>query len=107
MREIKFRAWDGELMHNWNHVKEWESLGHLIETQSEFQFMQFTGLQDKNGTDIYDGDVCESNRHTFVVRWVGAGWKLVNINSDRPWASASGKHVRVIGNIHQVDGRTV
>lgn len=64
-REIKFRAWNkkGKSMELFN-----ELICGLSENQTEttleqffrdrdFIFMQFTGLLDKNGKEIYEGDI--------------------------------------------------
>ena len=63
MREIKFRAWLlavkrmtythtlDELM-NWNTQEEINGIGI---------WLQYTGLRDKNGTEIYEGDILRHN----------------------------------------------
>ena len=58
MREIKFRAWvvNGKVMASWEMItKECDRFSLLKD--ANFMFMQFTGLQDKNGVDVYDGDI--------------------------------------------------
>ena len=59
MREIKFRAWDGFIMTTPYMKDEFGALNNAIKhCQHHFgELMQYTGLKDKNGKEIYEGDI--------------------------------------------------
>ena len=59
-REIKFRAWDevSEKMLNWNDFLDTNMKNTFIAPESTgLILMQYTGLHDKNGQEIYEGDI--------------------------------------------------
>jgi len=65
MREIKFRAWDIENKEMFYDAQDAydnqgdvpaSSFGSLL-VDEDYILMQYTGLKDKNGKEIYEGDI--------------------------------------------------
>ncbi len=99
-REMKFRVWDehnsdGATMHYTDNLSAYENLvgadynfkkGYYNNSEGT-EIMQFTGLKDRNGADVYEGDILS---HTFsdgsiglkVVRYVNSkgGFCMANVN---------------------------
>jgi len=67
MREIKFRAYHTKLQEmvkpeDWHHFVGSALIKGELSQDGDNIFMQFTGLQDRKGKDIYEGDIIKG-RH--------------------------------------------
>lgn len=127
MREIKFRAWDKEkekMLTGMNQygadepdfnkahssagafTRLWEALARFAESD-RFILMQYTGLKDKNGKELYEGDVVKwnavnTNFISTIEWWKGRDrWIIRNNKYDIGALMVAHKKCEIIGNIYQ------
>lgn len=87
MREIKFRAWD-EDNKCWYHspqlvIRPYSGKVTDGATTPNIVLLQFTGLKDKNGKEIYEGDILGmsgSEKYAYIIEWNCSNGCFTSIN---------------------------
>ncbi len=112
-RIIKFRAWDGQdkKMLDFLSANQYNNLLVLQPRNDRFVIQQFTGLLDKNGKEIFEGDVVSGGWGPFTVKGFveyGHGYFGINTGGDAKNLIPLGQEkafghdcIEVIGNIYE------
>jgi len=118
MREIKFRAWDKFEKKMWTDFKAYlliditngEYIFNTVEDEYQIDryiLMQFTGLLDKNGKEIYEGDIVSpinfnGSYRQAIVKFKNGCFIVESTGMCKDYECLGDKiHFEAIGNIYE------
>lgn len=121
MRSIKFRAWttDKQTRYRPNRMWSWEEISiecisdfwkfekMLWSTDDAIVLMQFTGLKDRDGKEVYEGDLIDfAGLKPLRIEWRNAGFAAPLLPYEKSDPIALTKEgfaafAEVIGNIYE------
>lgn len=117
-RELKFRAWcrDGEWEEDGEKMKfvmissdnlcfsSGEPLRDLLkDIDDDIYFMQYTGLVDKTGKEVYEGDIIKLGDVVCCITWDDGAFQMVTNKQQGKSCAVQDrvKRFEIIGNIYQ------
>ena len=124
-REIKFRAWDKvhkKMIYNKDEIivetylsiafdgevqeccytQYYPYVGDFINWREKIELMQYTGLKDKNGKEIYEGDIIAGeNGYKFIIKYEGSSFVAHETEGNCTFLVSRITMYEIINNIHE------
>ena len=118
----KFRAWDGAKKEMFKDTFAITESGQVVVVEQEFVtsppdyvfvdhlvIMQSTGIKDKNGKEIFEGDIVDYKGRKAIIKWHGPYasfiYRFVDEMQERvsEWEPLflAYHHFEIIGNVHE------
>lgn len=118
VRQYKFRAWikkTGDMLFDVQNVQP--VFGQTFKDFLDVNYcelMQYTGLTDKHGVEIYEGDVINFDRHLWEIKFVHGCFRAYNLTNPEQLGAFYGPdqlslgsmddhllNVEVVGNVYE------
>ncbi|EIV1156463.1 hypothetical protein L7C65_002796 [Listeria monocytogenes] len=116
MRGIEFRAWDKEVKemdYNPSVIEIWQNKPineqFRLESEEKLVWMQYTGLKDKNGKKIFEGDIVDISVYDRLdwssikgkVVFLNGAWLVEDVGHFAITLQSETNEIEIIGNVHE------
>ncbi|HAA6761146.1 TPA_asm: hypothetical protein GHD93_14490 [Listeria monocytogenes] len=116
MRVIEFRAWDKEVKemdYNPSVIEIWQNKPineqFRLESEEKLVWMQYTGLKDKNGKKIFEGDIVDISVYDRLdwssikgkVVFLNGAWLVEDVGHFAITLQSETNEIEIIVNVHE------